>query len=421
MRGAPRARWGLVVCALVAVLALVPLAGARAEMHADGHADTHFVLHAAYPHTKILGPGRALGAVIWNHGKPPFRGADGDMLPFYLDRLRDAGWDVFRLDRDWASDNLVLSPAALRDQVRALHTRGYRDVVLAGQSYGAWIALMVAAWGPPVHAVIATAPAAYGRSPESPVYRDNANALYPILDRIHDTRVMLFLFQGDAYDTGDRAAPAREILADHGVAHAVVAYPPGWIGHGAANWNGFATRFAPCILHFIDPRQAAGENRCDRDPVTRASLAMKLPDTMPRVRPASTAVSSAVSTPVSSPAAGTVSIESAGGPADGATDGLMGGLWYGVYANGREALLSLSTVADGTVSAVYAWGVQQRDEADAPGYERRVGRIEGDRVLFAEPKHPTLDVRVLGPEHLSLTWTSSDGTRSDTAELHPLR
>jgi len=390
MERAPRARWGAVVCALVALAALVPFAGARA----DAYADAQFVLHAAYPHTKTRGPGHALGAVIWNHGKPPFRGADGDMLPFYLDRLRDAGWDVFRLDRDWASDNLVLSPAALRDQVRALHARGYRDVVLAGQSYGAWISLMVAAWGPPVQAVIATAPAAYGRSPESPIYRDNATALYPILERIRDTRVMLFLFQGDPYDPGDRAAPARRILSDDGVDHAVVAYQPGWIGHGAANWTGFATRFAPCILRFIDPRQPSGENRCGRDPVTRASLGMALPDAVLRAQPVSTAAST-------------------GAP--------MGGLWYGVYANGRQALLSLGTVEDGTVDAVYAWGVQQRGEADAPGYERRVGRIEGDRLLFAEPDHPTLDVRALGPDRLSLTWTSSDGTRSDTAELHPLR
>src|SRR5260221_7405673 len=85
-------------------------------------ANAQFVLLDAYQ-TPKLGPERAKGAIIWNHGKPPLRGADGDMLPFYLDRLRDAGWDVFRLERDWSSDNLALSPAALREQVSAVYAR----------------------------------------------------------------------------------------------------------------------------------------------------------------------------------------------------------------------------------------------------------------------------------------------------------
>lgn len=387
----PRARcWGF-VCALVALVALA--APARAQ----------FVLESAFPKTPALGPTRALGAVVWNHGKPPYRGADGDMLPFYVDRLRDAGWDVFRLERDWSSDNLALSPAALRDQVTALYDQGYRKIVLAGQSYGAWISLLVAASGPPIHAVIATAPAAFGRYPESRIYRRNAEDLYPILARIHGTRIMTFFFEGDAYDTGDRGVPTREILEDNAVDHVVVAYPHGWYGHGAANWNGFAVRFAPCIARFIDPRRAAGEAHCERDPVTRDALKLALPDEAPAAHNVASASGAA---PVG--AVGPTSSEPAGG------------LWYGVYTNGREALLSLDAIQGGRASAVYAWGIQQRDEEGAPGYDRRIGRIEGDRLRFAEPDRPTLEVRPLGPDHLSLSWTSSDGTRTDTAELHRL-
>jgi pimeloyl-ACP methyl ester carboxylesterase len=382
MGGLPRARWGIVACALVALL----LAFAR-----PAHAQ--FVLQDAYPAAKMAGPGRALGAVIWNHGKPPFRGADGDMLPFYLDRLREAGWDVFRLERDWSSDNLALSPAALREHVGAVYERGYRKVVLAGQSYGAWISLLVAASGPPIHAVIATAPAAFGRYPDSRIFHRNADELYPILERIRDTRVMMFLFQGDAYDTGDRGAPAREILADNAVDNAVIAYPTGWIGHGAANWNGFATRFAPCIARFIDPKRATGDAHCERDPVTRDALTLALPDEAAPARSVSSA-------PPSGP---------------------FGGLWYGVYTNGREALLSLDPIQGGTVTGVYAWGIQQRDEVGAPGYDHRVGRVQGERLMFTEPDRPRIEVQPLGPDRISLTWTSSDGTRTDTAELHRLR
>jgi pimeloyl-ACP methyl ester carboxylesterase len=354
-------------------------------------AAAQFVLEDAYPAAKMAGPARALGAVIWNHGKPPYRGADGDMLPFYVDRLRDAGWDIFRLERDWSSDNLALSPAALREQVSAVYARGYRKVVLAGQSYGAWISLLVAASGPPIHAVIATAPAAFGRYPDSRIYHRNAEDLYPILERIRDTRIMLFLFQGDAYDTGDRAVPARGILEENAVDHVVVGYPPGWFGHGAANWNGFATRFGPCIIRFIDPKRAAADAHCERDPVTRDALKLALPADIAQAR----------------------NVASTSGP--------LGGLWYGVYTNGREALLWLGAARGGTVSSIYAWGVQQRNEVGAPGYDRRVGRVEGDRLLFDEPDRPRIEVLPLGPDRVSLTWTSSDGARSDTAELHRLQ
>jgi dienelactone hydrolase len=379
MGGTPRGWCGVLVGVLVALL----LCGA-----APAHAQ--FVLEDAFPSIAKLGPAHAQGAVIWNHGKPPSRGADGDMLPFYLDRLRAAGWDIFKLERDWSSDDLELSPAALRDQVGALHDQGYRKLVLAGQSYGAWIALLVAASGPPIHAVIATAPAAFGRYPDSWIYRRNAYDLYPILEKVRNTRVMLFLFEGDAYDPGDRGRPARAILERNGVDSAVIAYPQGWKGHGAANWNGFATRFGPCIVRFVDPKLPADDAQCDRDPVTRGALRLELPDDVMRAR----AVSA--------------------GPLDD-------DVWYGVYGNGREALLALGPTHNGQVSATYGWGVQERDEVGAPGYERRIGRVEGDRVRFSEPGRPTLEVHSLGPDRLSLTWTSSDGTRSDSAELRPLR
>jgi len=374
MGGTARAWCGRILPTLV-VLLLWGAAPARAQ----------FDLEPAFPDRAPLGPARALGAVIWSHGKAQLRGADGDVLPFYLDRLRDAGWDVFRLDRDWSSDNLVLSPVALRAKAGALYRQGYRELVLAGQSYGAWISLLVAASGPPIFAVIATAPAAFGRAPDSPYVERNAADLFPILDRIRRTRVMLFLFDGDAYDPGDRGTSAHAILAHNGVDNAVIAYQPGWVGHGAANWHGFATRFGPCMIRFIDPRRSAPDAPCERDPVTRDALRRDLPDALT--------------------GAHTV----AAGPA--------GGLWYGVFANGREVLLELGAGHDGTVSAIYGWGILERGEPDSPGYERRIGHVEGDHLRFSEPNLPTLDVHPLGPDRLSLSWASGDGTHKDTAEL----
>src|SRR5260221_169935 len=99
-------------------------------------AHAQYVLSQAYTNNHLAGPAVAQGAVIWNHGKPPSRGSGHDMLPFYVDALRDTGWDVFRLDRDWSYDTLSSSADALRDKVVQLQARGYQRIVLAGQSYG---------------------------------------------------------------------------------------------------------------------------------------------------------------------------------------------------------------------------------------------------------------------------------------------
>src|SRR4051794_24976604 len=128
----------------------------------SGMAQARMWLAAADPAQQARGPEAARGAVIWSHGRSVDVEDSEAPSPPYLAALRDAGWDVFRFNRLRSSDTLTQSAAGLGAQAGALKARGYRQVVLAGQSFGAFLSLMAADESDAVDAVVATAPAAFG-------------------------------------------------------------------------------------------------------------------------------------------------------------------------------------------------------------------------------------------------------------------
>ena len=114
----------------------------------------------------LAGPDKAIGAVIWNHGRSINTEDSDSPTPPYLRVLRDAGWDVLRFDRLRDGDTLTASTRRLVELVGQLKHKGYRRIVLAGQSFGAFLALTAADSSEDVDAVVATAPAAFGNFDE---------------------------------------------------------------------------------------------------------------------------------------------------------------------------------------------------------------------------------------------------------------
>src|ERR1700740_882919 len=83
----------------------------------------------------LLGAEKAIGAVVWNHGRS-INTEDADSpTPPYLRVLRDAHWDVFRFNRLRDGDTLSGSTRRLVDLVGQLKRKGYHRVALAGQSF----------------------------------------------------------------------------------------------------------------------------------------------------------------------------------------------------------------------------------------------------------------------------------------------
>jgi dienelactone hydrolase len=233
-----------------------------------------------------LGPGEANGAVIWSHGRSVDSEDCEARTPPYIAVLGDARWDAFRFNRRRAYDTLALSTRKLAAEVHRLKLKGYRQVALAGQSFGAFLSLMAADASDEVDAVIATAPAAYGSSTDfEQSWELNATKLYPLLQQLRHARVMLFYFQGDDFDPGGRGARSREILLARKLPFIVVDQPPGLTSHWAAGDRQFARVFGRCILGFIETPALGNDARCDDGTLVTGTVDAGLVQTQTAARP----------------------------------------------------------------------------------------------------------------------------------------
>src|SRR6516162_2530888 len=227
----------------------------------------------------LLGPGQALGAVIWNHGRSINTEDSESPTPPYLRVLRNSRWDVFRFNRLRDGDTLTASARRLAELVSQLKHNGYRRIVLAGQSFGAFLALMAADTSDDVDVVVATSPAAFGDSEEFyDSWRLNATRLYPLLKKIKRARVMLFYFHGDDFDPGGRGERSRAILSARPIGFTVVDQPAFLSGHWASSTGLFLRRFGACIRDFIDADKLEGERGCEPSWGETPNVELRLPD-----------------------------------------------------------------------------------------------------------------------------------------------
>jgi hypothetical protein len=212
----------------------------------------------------VLGPRKAEGAVIWSHGRTIDAEDYEAETPPYIAVLGAAGWDAFRFNRERAYDKLPVSARMLAAEVHRLKLEGYRQVALAGQSFGAFLSLMTADASDEVDAVIATAPAAYGSFADFyDTWRLNATRLYPLLEQLRHARVMLFYFHGDDFDPGGRAERSEDILSARRLPFIVVDQPPRLTSHWAAGGQDFADLFGRCIREFLEAPTLGDGARCD--------------------------------------------------------------------------------------------------------------------------------------------------------------
>src|SRR6266849_6144180 len=242
-------------------------------------------LDPAFPEP-ALGPNQREGGGVWSDGRSSNAAASRSPPPSYLRALRDNGWDVMRFDRASRGDTLTDSTGHLVDHVSELKHKGYKQVVLAGQSFGAFLALMAADASSEVDAVIATAPAAYGSFDDFyDSWRLNATKLYPLLEQVKRARVMVFYFHGDDFDPGGRGERSREILAGRGLGYSVVDQPAFLTGHWASSSGLFLRRYGSCIRDFAENANLSGEQVCSPRWGTNPSAEMKLPPELADTRP----------------------------------------------------------------------------------------------------------------------------------------
>lgn len=195
------------------------------------------------------GPEAAAGVLVWLHGSydtdaqptPPAE-------PGWVQRMHRRGYDIWRFDRTPGRDPLSESSAGLIQGLSALKGAGYRRVVVAGHSRGAFIALATLARPDLVDAVAAISPAAHGTRAER---RPQALADFRArLEVAGPVRLALVLLRDDPLDPDPAARMAAARSAR--VTLLGIERPPEPRGHMGGYDARFDRRFGACLTRFLD-------------------------------------------------------------------------------------------------------------------------------------------------------------------------
>lgn len=198
------------------------------------------------------GPQAAAGLIVWSHGYMAGHDSTDSAPQGEVAYFTHHGYDLYRFDRQWVRD-WPGDARALADAARQAKAMGYRRVILAGQSAGAWISLAAIVRGAPVDGVISVSAAHHG---EVKNMRDVSRARWDWQQLVHDIkpgpRLVVVNFKDDTYDVGGRMDDARAAFAASGVDAIVISNPEGFRGHHAAKGTAFPSKFGACIDSFIE-------------------------------------------------------------------------------------------------------------------------------------------------------------------------
>src|SRR5262249_15242317 len=138
------------------------------------------------------------------------------------------GYDLYRFDRQWIRD-WPGDATELADAVRKAKAMGYRRVILAGQSAGAWGSLAATMRGAPVHGVISVSAAHHGEVKDMRDVSFARSEWQQVIKAIRPgPRLVVVNFVNDTYDVGGRMDDARAAFAASGVNAVVISNPEGF-------------------------------------------------------------------------------------------------------------------------------------------------------------------------------------------------
>ena len=355
----------------------------------------------AFCDLRVHGPGKAKGLVFWNHGVDGIKDSYQSTTPRSMRLLQQAGWDVFRINRNGQHETCSSKGAGgikadcwnggtrhvddLIERTRQAQRQGYGRVVAAGQSLGGAIALEANARAPNLfYAVYATSPG-HGSDAIGPTshgaYYNLDRMLIAVIARQRNGRILVSLPAGDPYVPQRYNNPigpsVRATLAASGLSFVLFDETMPITGHGAAATSQFVKWFGDCIRTFLDPGATppAGETTCPPPKETAFVLPADLKVPMPGTS----------------------------GP------GRFLGRWEGAFQDPPAAVLVIvESVTGDRAQFVYARGAgSNRDKS--MGSERVQGRIEGDRLVVERNSGRKFDMKLEGDNRLSLTLTTATG------------
>ncbi len=204
------------------------------------------------PYWQNKGPQGAAGLIVWSHGYMQGVDATVSAPQGQVANFTTAGYDLYRFDRQWIRD-WPGDASALADAVRQAKSMGYRRVILAGQSAGAWVSMAATMRGAPVDGVISVSAAHHGEVVNmTDASRARSDWQQVVRGIKPGPRLVVVNFVDDSYDVGGRMDDAKAAFAASGVDAVVVSNPEGFKGHSAAGNNAFPRKFGACIYSFIE-------------------------------------------------------------------------------------------------------------------------------------------------------------------------
>ncbi len=200
------------------------------------------------PGFKLRSPALAAGALVWLHGS-----YDTDATPTppaeprWVTRIHRSGYDIWRFDRTPGRDPLGESGGLLVMGLEQLRAAGYRQIVVAGHSRGAFIALAALERPDLVDAVAAISPAAHGtRAERRPQALSDFSAR---LAAVGPARLALVLLRDDPLDP-DPAARLAIARASRAVILGIDR-PQRPRGHMGGYEPDFDRRYGACLTRFL--------------------------------------------------------------------------------------------------------------------------------------------------------------------------
>jgi hypothetical protein len=200
-----------------------------------------------------FGPEAARGVLVFGHGRSQ-GGADsrGNQPQSWTRRFNNAGWDIWRFDRHPGTDQTERAAGWLREDLAELRRRGYRRVIVAGQSRGGWNALMMLDTPGLVEVAIAIAPAAHGQTGSAGHARQLEDLRAVVgAAAARAARVAVANFRDDPYDADPEARAALfRLLSERSAALLFLDRPEGVAGHGAGASTAFNDLYGACLYRF---------------------------------------------------------------------------------------------------------------------------------------------------------------------------
>lgn len=240
------------------MLRLIPLLLALVALPLAGRAAEPARLFHAAPAFNQSGPALARGVLVWLHGS-----YDTSQYPAsppeqpWVGRMAALGYDIWRFDRVPGHDPLPRGEADLLKGLAMLRKAGYRRIVVAGHSRGAFIALAALAHPQLADAVAAISPAAHGTDPKRrpAAIKAFATLMHAIpREPHHPARFAFVTLRGDPLEPGaaTRVSLARKAAHRTGLQLLVIDRPKQPVGHMGGFEPAFDAIYGACLAAFLD-------------------------------------------------------------------------------------------------------------------------------------------------------------------------